>query len=79
MSRRAALLGALIPVAVLLFGHALGMREDVSVLSGTASAGGAASSLLGVIYVLAWFASLVVAPILVLGALFHFVLERMDH
>jgi hypothetical protein len=55
------------------------MREDVSVLSGTASAGGAASSLLGVIYVLAWFASLVVAPILVLGALFHFVLERMDH
>ncbi len=76
MSRRAALLGALIAVAILLVVHALGMREDVSVLSGTAPAGGAASALPGVIYVLAWFAALVVAPILALGALFDFVLEK---
>jgi hypothetical protein len=76
VSRRPALLGALIAVAVLLVCHALGMREDVSVLSGTASATGAESALLGVIYVLAWFAALVVAPILTLGALFDFVLER---
>ena len=76
MSRRPALLGALIAVAVLLACHALGMREDVSVLSGTAPATGAESALLGVIYVLAWFAALVVAPILALGALFDYVLER---
>ena len=76
MSRRPALLGALIPVAVLVVCHTLGMREDVSVLSGTASATGAESALPAVIYVLAWFAALVVAPILALGALFDFVLER---
>lgn len=76
MSRRAALLGALIAVMVLLVVHVLGMREDVSVLSGTASAGGSASALPGVAYVLAWFAALIVAPILALGALFDLLIER---
>lgn len=55
--------------AVFVVVHALGLRDSVSVLSGTAPAGGGERAALGgVVYVAAWLAAVVVAPILALSA-----------
>lgn len=54
--------------------HGLGLRDSVSVLSGTAPAGGGELALVsgslagGVVYVITWLAVVVVAPTLALGA-----------
>ena len=72
------LITALLLVLALGFFHALGMREEVSVLSGTAPPGAHASPLLGVVYALSWFAALIVAPILALAALIERALARLD-
>lgn len=70
------LITALLLVLALGFFHALGMREEVSVLSGTAPPGAHASPLLGVVYALSWFAALIVAPTLAFAALIERALAR---
>lgn len=72
------LITALLLVLALGFFHALGMREEVSILSGTAPPGAHASPLLGVVYALSWFAALIVAPILALAALIDLGLARFS-
>lgn len=70
---------ALVFVAALGLLHVAGARDAVSILTGTAPADHAATVLntfLGLGYVLAWFASVVVAPILVLAAGLHFAVAR---
>ncbi len=63
----------------LLYGvaHLLGLREDTTVLSGTAPAGGAAGVALGLAYVGLHFAFVVGAPVLVLGAAIFRASERL--
>ena len=58
---------ALALVAFFLFLHLTGTRDDTAILSGTASQNGASAGLLGVLYILAWFGAIVLAPILVLA------------
>ena len=58
---------ALAPVAVLAALHALHARELVGFLSGSA-VGGSLALGLGVVYVLAWFGSVLVVPIVVIAA-----------
>lgn len=48
--------------------HALGARDSVSILSGTMPAGGSESAALGVLYVLAWFGTVVASPPMVVAA-----------
>jgi hypothetical protein len=57
--------------------HALGLRADATFLSGTAppDAGGAT---LGLIYVVLYFAALVAAPVLLIGAAVMTLLQRLD-
>jgi hypothetical protein len=73
--------GFLLVAAVLwvLYGvaHALGLRDDASILSGTAPPGGAAGIVLGLCYVALYFAAVIAAPILVVGAVVFWVLERV--
>jgi hypothetical protein len=64
-------------VAVLVIGHAIGLRDHVSVLSGTAPPDGHASAGLGVFYALAWFGAWILAPIVVLAAALHLALDRI--
>jgi hypothetical protein len=60
---------ALLIAAVFAAAHALGLRDSVSVVSGTAPAGGGELAVAsGVAYVVAWLAAVVVAPILGIGA-----------
>lgn len=60
---------ALLIVAAFAAAHALGLRDNVSVVSGTAPAGGGDLAVIGgVAYVAAWLAAVVVAPILGLAA-----------
>lgn len=71
---------ALVFVVTLGALHAVGARDAVSILSGTAPAEHAASVFnvfLGLGYVLAWFASVVVAPILLLAAALHLGLRTL--
>jgi hypothetical protein len=56
--------------------HALGLREAVSVLSGTAPPGGESSALLGVVYALSYFAALILAPILLLASGIELIARR---
>jgi hypothetical protein len=60
---------ALAAAIVAVFGvlHLAGLRADASILSGTAPPD-AAGPLLGVSYVLAYFAAVILAPILTLAA-----------
>ncbi len=72
---------ALAFVAALAVLHALGARDAVSILSGTAPADHAPnvlSTFLGLGYVLAWFASVVLGPVLVLAALLHVLLGKLS-
>jgi hypothetical protein len=48
--------------------HLLGARDAVSILSGTVPSGGAGSAALGAFYALAWFATVVLAPPMVIAA-----------
>jgi hypothetical protein len=48
--------------------HMLGLREHVSVLSGTPPPAGGGDPSLGVAYALAWFGGVIFAPILALAA-----------
>ncbi len=77
MKARSLLVMAVLLVLFLGFVHALGLREEVSVLSGTSPPGEHASALLGVIYALSWFAAVIVAPILALAALIGWGFERV--
>ncbi|WP_437727446.1 hypothetical protein [Sorangium sp. So ce861] len=61
-------LGAALLVSAFAACHLLGLREHVSVLSGTAPPGGGADASLGVVYALAWFGAVVLAPILAIAA-----------
>lgn len=76
MKARKLLLVALVTAACFLVCHALGLRENVSVLSGTEPAPGPEAVPLGVIYVLAWFAVLLVVPVCVIGAAIQVGMER---
>ncbi|WP_437970414.1 hypothetical protein WMF04_14480 [Sorangium sp. So ce260] len=67
MSRLLAL-GAALLVAAFAACHLLGLREHVSVLSGTAPPGGAGDASLGVAYALSWFGGVILAPILAIAA-----------
>ncbi|WP_437602392.1 hypothetical protein WMF28_12305 [Sorangium sp. So ce590] len=68
MSRLLAL-GAALLVAAFAACHLLGLREHVSVLSGTAPPGsGGGDASLGVAYALSWFGGVVCAPILAIAA-----------
>jgi len=72
---RAAILAVVFAVC-----HFVGWREHTSFLSGTAaSASGAvhASAVLGVIYIVAYFGFVLVAPIFLLAAAILFGLERV--
>ena len=77
----ALLLPALVSVTALGVLHAAGAREAVGILSGTAPPGHAADAvyawLLGLGYVLAWFASVLLAPILALAAVADLLLRRV--
>lgn len=75
-SRLFAALAALFALAFLAC-HLLGLREHVSVLSGTAPPGGADSAPLGALYAIAWFAGVIAAPILALAAGISAALERL--
>jgi hypothetical protein len=77
VSPRGFLIGA--GALVLLYGvaHVLGLRDDASILSGTAPPSGAAGLALGIGYVLLYFAAVVGAPILVVGAAVFWVLDRL--
>jgi hypothetical protein len=68
----AAAIGVLYAVA-----GALGLREDTAILSGTAPLHGTAGAALGLVYVLLHFSWVVGAPVLVLGALVLWGLERV--
>ncbi|WP_437329303.1 hypothetical protein [Sorangium sp. So ce381] len=67
MSRQLAL-GAAMLLAAFVVCHMLGLREQVSVLSGTPPPAGGGDPLLGVAYALAWFGGVVLAPILAIAA-----------
>jgi hypothetical protein len=80
MKRRIPALAAIAAMLLGLFAvvHALGFRDDVSVLSGTPTSGDPiASALSGVAYAAAWFLAVVVAPVLALAALFQAVLAAL--
>jgi len=62
--------------AVFVGCHALGLREEVSVLSGT-SPGSEAAAICGIAYVVAWMGAVVVAPILALAALIQGAIGRV--
>jgi len=73
MSPGGLLIRALVIGVVFLVCHALGWREHTTFLSGTAKSaetGFGVSTLLGVLYLVAYFGVVLVAPILVLAALF---------
>ena len=57
--------------------HGVGLREYTTVLSGTVPGSVTTSVALGMAYVLTWFASVVLVPILVLGAVVFHVLQRV--
>ncbi|NTX06412.1 hypothetical protein [Myxococcus sp. CA040A] len=59
---------ALTLVAVFLLLHLLGARQYVGALSGTRE-GGALGLVLGLLYALAWFGAVLLAPILLLAGL----------
>ena len=61
-------LGAALLASAFIACHLLGLREHVSVLSGTAPPGSGGDPSLGVAYAVAWFSAVVVAPILALAA-----------
>ncbi|WP_437592771.1 hypothetical protein [Sorangium sp. So ce1000] len=67
MSRDLALGAALLVVAFAAC-HLLGLREHVSVLSGTPPPAGGGDASLGAAYALAWFGAVVFAPILAIAA-----------
>lgn len=66
---------ALTLVAVFLLLHLLGGREYVGALSG-AKEGGALGLVLGLLYALAWFGAVLLAPILLLAGLAGASLQR---
>jgi hypothetical protein len=67
----AATIGVLYGVA-----HLMGLRDDACILSGTAPPGGDAGTVLGLMYVSLYFACVIGAPILVLGAALFWALKR---
>lgn len=77
MTRVGVVLVACSFIAAFVVMHALGMRDDVSVLSGTAPALDGATPASGLAYAAAWFAAVVVSPILVLAALLDAVVVRV--
>ncbi|MDC0685332.1 hypothetical protein [Sorangium atrum] len=76
MSRQLAL-GAAMLLAAFVVCHMLGLREQVSVLSGTPPPAGGGDPLLGVAYALAWFGGVVFAPILAIAAGVLAVVDRL--
>lgn len=76
MSRQLAL-GAAMLLAAFVVCHLLGLREQVSVLSGTPPPAGGGDPLLGVAYALAWFGGVVLAPILAIAAGVLAVVDRL--
>jgi hypothetical protein len=70
-------LGAALLVAAFVVCHLLGLREHVSVLSGTPPPAGGGDPLLGVAYALAWFGAVVFAPILAIAAGVLAALDRL--
>jgi len=62
---------AAILASLYLIGHLTGMREMTGVLSGTYPAS-QLSAYLGICYAIAWFAVVLVVPILTLGATLHY-------
>jgi hypothetical protein len=68
----AAVIGVLYGVA-----HALGLREETAILSGTVPPGGSAGVALGLAYIGLHFAWVVGAPILVLAAGVRWGMERV--
>jgi hypothetical protein len=79
MRSRAALgfgAGAAILLAAFAICHALGFRDDVSVISGTVTSKSTGDATTGVIYVVSWLLAVVVAPILALAAALQMALSR---
>ncbi|WP_437977881.1 hypothetical protein WMF11_14555 [Sorangium sp. So ce295] len=76
MSRQLAL-GAAMLIAAFVACHMLGLREHVSVLSGTPPPAGGGDPLLGVTYALAWFGGVIFAPILAIAAGVFAVVDRL--
>jgi hypothetical protein len=79
MRSRAALVfgvSAALLVAAFAICHALGLRDDVSVLSGTVTSKSSDDATTGVIYVVTWLLAVVVAPILALAAVLQVALSR---
>ncbi|XXY48025.1 hypothetical protein WME91_49305 [Sorangium sp. So ce269] len=74
---RALALGAALLAAAFVACHLLGLREHVSVLSGTAPPGSVGDATLGVAHALAWFGGVIVAPILALAAGVLALLDRL--
>nr|BDT31188.1 hypothetical protein MFMH1_08570 [Myxococcus sp. MH1] len=75
MSRAPRVLMALVWVAVFLLLHLAGGRQYVGVLSGT-RVGGAPELVFGLLYALAWFGAVLLAPILLLAGLADAALPR---
>jgi hypothetical protein len=69
LARKLALVTAAVLLLALVVLHALGARELVGTLSGTAPAG-QVDVALGGAYVVAWFGGVLVAPVLVLAVIF---------
>jgi hypothetical protein len=68
---------ALLLAAAFAVCHALGLRDAVSVLSGTMpAAGGELAALGGVAYVITWLLVIAVAPILAIAAILAYVGRR---
>ena len=78
LSPRGMVLAAVIVIALYGAMHALGLREDAAILSGTAPPGasGAEAVVLGLAYVIVHFAGVVGAPILIIAAALLWLFSR---
>jgi len=75
------LIGAALIAVVYVIEHLLGWRDYTSILSGTLPAAGAEGELnaiLGMLYILTWFAFVILAPILLIGAVLNYALRRVS-
>ncbi len=79
MKRTLIVFGATCVVAFLVL-HVLGFRDYVSILSGTPGPGGESgvfAAATGLLYAIAWFSAVLVAPIVFLSVAIHSGLERV--
>jgi hypothetical protein len=74
VSRAAVILGLGL-AALFLVLHLLGLRDDVSILSGTMP-GGSLEAAGGLLYALAFFSTVIIAPVLLASAGLHWLSTR---